>query len=209
MSYYNVQLRVIKCLSTESGVDAETIGAISNLAKSYFETTSKIADESKNPELKAAGSIAQLEAKIAESIPGLAAAIDHDRNDPDQLYITGGNDPGTAIWPSPGKASDNNYEIRTNGIWAGNSSLLLAMNASEDEDKAFSLWEYDSGSRDDFMGSFLVRHEEIGKGRIAKIVDGTVENSIYLVEYEVVPKKDKVSEYFKQIMDDHGVSLPS
>lgn len=199
MSYYSVLLRKIKCISTESGVDAATISSLSSVASKYFEGVSEVLGQVKDPKAQALAGIAKIESKIAEEVPGLASAIDHDRNDPDELYIARDNDPGTAIWPKYGKASKNHYDIRSGGIWVGRSSLNVFSHIKKGDSAVYSLWEYDVGSRDDFLGSFEVSTKEIGH-TIAKIVVGHVEKSIYLLEYEVHEEKEQYTDLGKSFL---------
>lgn len=186
MSHYSIWIRVIKCVSTEDGVDTNSLEAFANVARLWAEAGSHILGAIPDARAKALSGVAALEAKLAAALPNLVSAIDHDRNDPDQLYIAVGNEPGTSMWPKVGAASDNNYEIRTDGIWTGDFKLL-PINLSANRDMSFSLWEYDTGSPDDFLGSFIVRPAEIGK-RVAKLVVGHVEKSAYIIEYEVRPE---------------------
>lgn len=110
-------------------------------------------------------------------LPGVIGAIDSARSDPDELYLTvdtaGGLD--NAIWPGGGTTID---------IQAG-QSRTPHVKVSVDYSLNISLWDYDSVSDDDLLGSITMFESERGQGEIAKLAKSDVENSYYYVTYRV------------------------
>jgi hypothetical protein len=111
------------------------------------------------------------------SLPGIVAAIDEARSDPDDLYITtdtvGGRD--NAIWPGPG----SNTEMQ-----AG-QSVAPHITVDFSDSLNISLWDYDSVSDDDLLGSVTIFESEQGQGQQVKLASSTVEGSYYYVMYSV------------------------
>jgi hypothetical protein len=115
--------------------------------------------------------------EAVQSLPGVISAIDTARSDPDDLYITtstvGSVD--NAIWPGPGS---------TVPMQAGQSQAPQ-FGVDFTGSQNFSLWDRDSISDDDLLGSVTVLESEQGSGEIAKRAASNVEGSVYYVSYTV------------------------
>jgi hypothetical protein len=111
------------------------------------------------------------------ALPGVLGAIDAARSDPDNLYLTTITQSGreNAIWPAPGQSID----IQATQSVAPNFTLDFISSQN------LSLWDYDSVSDDDLLGSVTMFASEQGLGEIAKLAASTIENSYYYVFYRV------------------------
>jgi hypothetical protein len=131
------------------------------------------------PEAVLAQQYAQPSALAAlRALPEVVSAIDAARADPDDLYVTSGTtgDRALAIWPAAGQSvvtrSDQSHAPGITLEFGGHSQNL-------------SLWDYDSGSRDDLLGSVTMLASEQGRGEIAKLAKSQVEGSAYYVIYQI------------------------
>ncbi|WP_051755135.1 hypothetical protein [Kitasatospora purpeofusca] len=154
-------IRDVWCLHAATGTDVGVNEAIADLAESI--------------PLDELG-LGSLES-VVRGIPSAVQMIDTARSDPDDLYITtdtaGGLD--HSIWPGG---------EQTTSIQAGQSAqpgidvpVSFAQNVS--------LWDFDSVSSDDLLGSVQIREDEQGRGNIAKLAKSDVEGSVYYVTYAV------------------------
>jgi hypothetical protein len=115
--------------------------------------------------------------EVIRALPGVIAAIDTARSDPDDLYVTTNTDGGrdNAIWPGAGRdvkmQADQSVAPRITVPFSGSQNI--------------SLWDYDSVSDDDLLGSVTMFESEQGQGEIAKLAKSTVESSYYYVVYKV------------------------
>jgi hypothetical protein len=111
------------------------------------------------------------------SIAGLVAAFDAVRSDPDDLYITTATqgDIANSIWPEGGA---------TNPILGGQS---VQPNVALEFDNRLnvSLFDFDSGSADDLLGSVQILESERDAGELTKFAFSTVEASAYYITYSV------------------------
>lgn len=116
-----------------------------------------------------------------KAIPGVIAAIDAARSDPDQLYVTANTNGGrgSAIWPAPGE------DVEMQGGQSKELDISLEFNSSQN----LSLWDADTGgvfgSDDDLLGSVTMYASEQGEGEIVKKAQSAVEGSCYYVAYRV------------------------
>ena len=112
-----------------------------------------------------------------ERIADAVKNIDVVRSDPDNLYITTNLSSGqmNAIWPGPGQHVD---------IQSTQSSPVGRV-VDFDYSQNISLWDYDSSSDDDLLGSVTAFASEQGKGEMIKIAKSLVEGSFYYVVYKV------------------------
>ncbi|WP_434030260.1 hypothetical protein [[Pseudomonas] boreopolis] len=114
---------------------------------------------------------------VIRAMPGVLQAIDQARADPDQLYITtstaGGRD--NAIWPAPGA------DVEMQAGQSNDVNLELPFEHSLN----LSLWDYDSGSGDDLLGSVTLYAGEQGAGEKVRKAWSSVEGSCYFVTYRV------------------------
>jgi len=116
-------------------------------------------------------------AEFVKSGPGVVEAIDTARSDPDQLYVTTDTAGGlaNAVWPQDGGTVD---------MQAG-QSVSPGVSVPVDNSQSISLWEYDSVSDDDLLGSITILESESGVGEISKLAKSEVESSFYYVTYSV------------------------
>lgn len=155
-------ISTVFCFQPASGIDGPVNSAILNLVPNAFALDDPLGRPT---------------ADVIKAMPGVLQAIDNARTDPDQLYITTDTAGGraNAIWPGPGAMQD---------MQAGQSNdvdLTLDFNHSLN----LSLWEYDSGSADDLLGSVTLYASEQGSGDQVKKAYSTVEGSCYFVTYRV------------------------
>jgi hypothetical protein len=158
------KVNMIYCVSAATGVDGGVNRAIANLAPSLPLATLGIDSQT------------AIQTAIAE-VPGLLQAIDTARQDPDDLYVTTDTTGGVEnrVWPR---------EHSTQPTQAGqsqNPDLALPFTGNLN----ISLWDYDSGSGDDLLGSVTVLESEAGQGEIGKLAASPVESSAYYVVYTV------------------------
>jgi hypothetical protein len=119
----------------------------------------------------------QLGANPGVAIGNLLQAIDVARADPDDLYVTTGTAGGrdNAVWPGRGQ----------NSVMRSGQSQPLNLQIPFAGSLNVSLWDYDSGSRDDLLGSVTILESDFGQGDLAKIAASPVEGSVYYVVYNV------------------------
>lgn len=151
----------IFCVQQATGTDLAVNEAIANLPQTLL------------PEqIAGVSAIAAIRA-----LPGVISAIDTARSDPDDLYVTtntnGGRD--NAIWPEPG----------TNVAMQAGQSVAPELTVDFSTSQNLSLWDYDSVSDDDLLGSVMMLADEQGQGEIVKLASSAVESSYYYVVYRV------------------------
>lgn len=115
--------------------------------------------------------------EVIRSIPGVAQAIDTARSDPDQVYLTTLTNAGrpNAVWPSPP------IEVEMQAGQSSDVDLHLDFQHSLN----LSLWDEDSASGDDLLGSITIYPNEQGAGNLVKKACSSVEGSCYLITYRV------------------------
>lgn len=152
-------IETIRCIRSASGIDAGVFEALSRL-----------------PLQVAPDEIDALVASV-RALPGVVEAIDSARGDPDNLYVTAGTNPGReqALWPPP----DTEIEMRPDQSVAPGVSIDFAFSQN------LSLWDYDTVSRDDHLGSIMIEASEQGAGEIARLASSSIEGSVYYVVYRV------------------------
>jgi hypothetical protein len=158
-------LLFIYCVKEATGTDLSAIQAIASLPEKIVPSEfgfSNILD-------------------AIQSLPGVIAAIDMARSDPDNLYITTSTEGNidNSIWPGSGNTQD---------FQAGQSdSPQVAIEFSFSLN--ISLWDKDEGgvfgSDDDLLGSITIFETEQGQGEITKKAFSVVEGSYYYVTYIV------------------------
>jgi hypothetical protein len=153
------RIYMLYCVRQASGTDFGAIQALSGLA----------------PSIPASGFGAQV-SEILGQLPEVIAAIDTARSDPDNLFITteSSGDLEYAVWPS-GDPVD---------AQAG-QTLVVMLDLTFTYALNISLWDYDSASDNDLLGSVAIFEEEAGTGQIAKLAKSDIEGSAYYVVYEV------------------------
>ncbi|MFO1090475.1 MAG: hypothetical protein U1E46_12960 [Hyphomicrobiales bacterium] len=111
------------------------------------------------------------------SIPGIIAAIDRERDDPDNFYITLGTegDVSQRVWPTD----------RETVPLRGGQSVAPDLEIEFDSFQNVSLWDFDTVSRDDLLGSITLSADESGQGEKAKLAKSDIEGSVYYIVYEV------------------------
>ncbi|MTJ46922.1 tectonin domain-containing protein [Dolichospermum sp. UHCC 0259] len=140
-------IRAIECKSVSTGISPGVLNAI---FKPLAAVTQALISTALPGDLSEAS-------KLIAAIPDVAQAIDSaGGGDPDDLYLSLSNEPkrDLAIWPAPGK----DYDISKGQVVRPN----LTLNFSNVIDVNF--WEYDSGSKDDFLGRLTVNESEAGGG---------------------------------------------
>jgi hypothetical protein len=151
----------ISCLRHATGTDAGVNQALADLAPSIpFEEL---------------GGISLLD--FVTALPGVLAAVDSARSDPDNLYMTAETSGGlaNAIWPPDGTTVDMQAgQSRAPGVTV---PVSYAQN--------ISLFDHDWPSGDDLLGSVSIFESELGAGELSKLAKSDVESSYYYITYRV------------------------
>lgn len=152
-------IQTIRCIRSASGIDSGVFDALATL-----------------PAVVAPGEIEAVIATV-RALPGVIEAIDAARADPDNFYVTTGTSPGrdTALWPSSGE------EIEMRPDQSVNPDVSVDFETTQN----LSLWDYDSVSRDDHLGSITIEAGEQGQGEIGRLASSQVEGSLYYIIYRV------------------------
>ena len=152
-------IQTVLCVKAASGVDGSVLDAIGSVADKVLP-----------------GDLGEVIAAF-KALPGVVEAIDASRSDPDNLYLTTGTSPGRddALWPGGGADVDMLPE----------QSAAPAVSVDFDTTQNISLWDYDTVSRDDHLGSIQMEAGDQGAGPVAKKAASTVEGSLYFVTYQV------------------------
>ncbi|MFI7452274.1 hypothetical protein ACIBQX_32595 [Nonomuraea sp. NPDC049714] len=154
-------IQQIWCLRQATGTDLGVVQALSGLAPAQV--------------------LSQLGVSSIESfvrgIPEVVGAMDSARSDPDNLFITTdtSGDLDNSIWPHGNTTVD---------VQAGQSltpGITLPVSFSQN----ISLFDHDSASGNDLLGSITIFESERGAGEIAKLAKSEVESSYYYVTYRV------------------------
>lgn len=114
------------------------------------------------------------------SLPGVLAAIDAARSDPDNLYVTAVPNAGreNAIWPPP------DVEVEMQAGQSVAPDIRIEFDASQN----ISRFDEDPGiisSDDDLLGSITIFASEQGQGLTARLAASRVEQSVYYIFYRV------------------------
>lgn len=152
-------IETIRCVRSASGIDAPVFDAIATL-----------------PSEVAPSEIDEL-IRTIKALPGVIEAIDAARDDPDNLYLTAGTTGkrDLAIWPAPG----TDAEMRPD------QSISPAITLDFEFSQNLSLWDYDSVSRDDHLGSILIEASQAGQGEVGRLASSRIEGSVYYIIYRV------------------------
>lgn len=153
-------IQQIRCVRSASGVDS-----------GVFEAFAKL------PAKIAPGELEEV-IRAVESLPGVVEAIDAARDDPDNLYVTNTTQPGRdeALWPGSGEV----IEMRPGQSAAPDVSFDF------EGSRNLSLWDYDTVSRDDHLGSIMIDAIEAEQSDIGRLASSQVEGSVYYIIYNVV-----------------------
>jgi hypothetical protein len=156
------RIYTIFCVRHSSGIDFGVTQALTNLANTLVGS-------------EFGGSLQEAVA----ALPAVIAAIDTARDDPDNLFMTFGSDEiENAFWPGAGQFTDTR---------AGQSHQIL-LDFPVTVSQNVSLWDDDSPSGNDHMGSVTIFAGEAGEGQKAKLAKNPEEGSAYYVLYEVFEK---------------------
>jgi hypothetical protein len=152
-------VQTILCVKAATGVDGPVLDALAS-----------VADKIAPSEISAA-------IDAFKAVPGVVEAIDASRADPDNLYVTTDSTPGRdrAAWPGGGSDVPMLPE----------QSVAPGISVAFDTTQNISLWDYDTVSDDDHLGSIMMEAADQGMGPIAKKASSSVEGSLYFVTYQV------------------------
>lgn len=155
---------MVHCVKEATGTDMGPLEGFAELLASL--------DETLLPE-----QLGDAPASAIRQLPGVIAALDFARSDPDNLYLVAGTegDRELAFWPEPG--SDQPLQ-------AGQSADI-EMTIDFGFSQNISLFDYDGVSSDDLLGSITMFESEQGSGILAKLASSEVEQSAYYVVYRV------------------------
>jgi hypothetical protein len=152
-------VQTIRCVRSASGIDSGVFEAFAQL-----------------PLVTLPGELDQIVQNV-RALPGVIEAIDAARSDPDNLYITAGTtaDRDLALWPSPGEDVD----------MLPDQSVAPNVTLDFETTQNLSLFDHDTISADDHLGSIMMDASEQGQGEIARLASSSVEGSVYYVIYRV------------------------
>lgn len=175
------RLHSAKCVAMSGSVNSDLVSQAIGLSSDVAAAAANVLGKTPNPKAQLVGQALEAGARILTVIPGLVDAIGKAGNYPDQLYLTFTNQPGVEkrFWPQPGKY----YEI-----YAGQIVRFDEARYPLTQPIDISLWEYDSGSGDDQLGSFAIE-KETDPGTYVTTVTSASEASIYLVAYSVAEEE--------------------
>jgi hypothetical protein len=152
-------IQTIRCVRSASGIDSGVFESFARLPLTVLPS--------------------ELDAAIAavKALPGVLAAIDAARADPDNLYITAQTtaDRDLALWPAPGRDVS----------MLPDQSVAPSVSLDFDHSQNLSLFDHDIVSADDHLGSIMMSADEQGKGEVARLASSSVEGSVYYVIYRV------------------------
>lgn len=170
-----------KCVAMSGSVNSALVQQALGLSSEVANAAGNVLGNVPNPKAQLVGKALEAGAKVLEKIPGLVDAIGQAGNYPDQLYMTFTNQPGIEkrFWPQPGKYYD---------IYAGQIVRFDELRYPLTQPLDVSLWEYDSGSGDDQLGSFAIE-KDTAPGSSVITVTSASEASIYLVAYSVAEEE--------------------
>jgi hypothetical protein len=170
-----VELIEAKCVTAATGVDVAAFKGITDLIADAAKAAARVL-ESSRPDISAAIDAA---GAVVRGVPEVAAAIDAARSDPDQLYLSMSNTQGVhkRIWPLDREVS----EVHS-GNFVSLSDVRVPLN--QKRTVSINLWEYDSGSGDDPLGTLAFAWSD-GLGKNVQVVASAVEGSMYIVAYEI------------------------
>jgi hypothetical protein len=176
-----VRLLSAQCVAMSGSVNSALVQQALGLSSEVANAAGNVLGNVPNPKPQLVGQALVAGAKVLEKIPGLVDAIGDAGNYPDQLYMTFTNQPGVdkRFWPQPGKY----YEI-----YAGQIVRFNEVRYPLTQPLDVSLWEYDSGSGDDQLGSFAIE-KDTAPGSSVITVTSASEASIYLVAYSVAEEE--------------------
>ncbi|MFG3436820.1 hypothetical protein ACGF0J_06200 [Nonomuraea sp. NPDC047897] len=154
-------IQEIYCVRHATGTDAGANQALGDLASVV--TESQLGSEPLS--------------SFVRRFPGVVAAMDSARSDPDNLYITmdTSGDLDQSVWP-PGHSTVD---------MQADQSRAPGLSVPVSHSQNISLWDHDGVSSDDLLGSITIREDERGVGQIAKLAKSDVESSCYYVTYRV------------------------
>jgi hypothetical protein len=152
-------IQTIRCIRSASGIDSGVFDALATL-----------------PTVVAPAEIDALVSAV-HALPGVVEAIDDARDDPDNFYITTGTAPGReqALWPPVGQDVDMRPD----------QSVAPGVTIEFETTQNLSLWDFDSVSRDDHLGSIMIDAAEQGQGEVGRLASSKVEGSLYYIIYSV------------------------
>lgn len=152
-------IQTIRCVRSASGIDPGVFQAFAGLPTTVVPS--------------------ELDSVIEalKALPSVLEAIDAARSDPDNLYITGQTtaDRDRALWPAPGVDVD----MRPDQSVEPNVTLNFTHSQN------LSLFDHDTVSADDHLGSIMMSASEQGAGEIARLASSSVEGSVYYIIYRV------------------------
>jgi hypothetical protein len=152
-------VQTVRCIRSASGIDSGVFEAFAQL-----------------PLVALPAEIDQI-VQTVRALPGVIEAIDAARSDPDNLYITATTnaDRDQALWPPPGVDVD----------MLPDQSATPDVSIDFETTQNLSLFDHDSVSADDHLGSIMMEAAEQGQGEIARLASSSVEGSVYYVTYRV------------------------
>ncbi|MCT7978957.1 hypothetical protein [Laspinema olomoucense] len=171
----------LKCVAMSESVNSGLVQQAAGLSSAVSAAAGVVLGNVPNPKAQLVAQALNAGSAVLEKIPGLVDAIGKAGNYPDQLYMTFSNQPGIGkrFWPQPGKF----YEI-----YAGQIIRFDELRYSLTQPIDISLWEYDTISSDDQLGSFAIE-QDTAPGAYVVTVTSASEASIYLVAYTVAEEE--------------------
>ena len=200
-----VDISGIIAIKPSSGTDNDVNVALTGLASSWAtaqgdsnKETGEALAAMEDPKMKllgaavmAAGGSLKAMAAAFTALPEVIDTIESSRDDADDLYIGLNSERGNdgAFWPRPNDQSDvaiRGAPVAMPGL-EGMVPYVLGLSKNQ-QTISINLFDHDTGSRDDHLGSVTFSLGDLGKGPLKTLMISDKHGGVvYGFEYEVVP----------------------
>jgi len=200
-----VRLNYLKAIKASSGTSDKVIDEIAKMGSafenaagdSHKEVGEQLA-KNKNDKVAAAGVVmaaaGSMEKGVAAALEHAAAvisAIDEDRDDPDDLFLTLSTetDDDSAFWPAPNENTELarvGTKVNLSGVYV---PYILGLKRGEaGKDVGVNFFDWDGSSRNDHLGQVVFHINDKGEGPLHTAMLGSKHGgSLYGVGYEIIP----------------------
>lgn len=183
-----------------SGTDNDVNAALFGMASDYYSAIGDGASDAGQSAgatkagllLQAAGAGSKGLSAVMNKLPAVIGAIDESRDDADDLYMSLSTERGheAAFFPVFGDYTDRfspGVSVGLEGVSGRVVPYIFGVDPNRDS-ISVTLFDHDSSSRDDIIGSFVFSKNDAGKGKLAALsISEKHGGVVYAVQYEVVP----------------------